>query len=190
MMWYAGMEGGHALADVLLGRVDAGGRLPFVVPTSADHLPAFDRDATSVVYDRWFGQRRVAQLGVEPAYPLGFGLSYTTVGMQLVDARRDGEAVVVQARLTNTGERDGRHVAQVYGLAPSGERHLLGFAAAAVPAGATVDVSVRATLQPLGAWDPGTRRVVAPAGPVTVELAAFCGDPAAASATVGGAGGA
>lgn len=187
MTWYSGMEGGHALADVLLGRVDASGRLPFAVPTAAEHLPAFDRDATSVVYDRWFGQRRLAHLGVEAAYPLGFGLSYTTVGMELVDVRRRGDDLAVAARLTNTGERDGRHVAQVYGIAGSGERHLLGFAAAAVRAGETVDVVVPASLRPLGTWDPVRRDVVAPAGPVTVELAAHWGDPAAASVIVGDA---
>ena len=49
------MEGGHALADVLLGRVDATGRLPFSVPTDAAHLPAFDRDADAVTYDGWHG---------------------------------------------------------------------------------------------------------------------------------------
>ena len=184
VMWYAGMEGGHALADVLLGRVDPGGRLPFVVPTSADHLPPFDRDATSVEYDRWFGQRRLTHLGVEPAYPFGFGLSYTTVGMALVDARRDGEAGTITARATNTGERDGRHVAQVYGLAPSGERHLLGFSAFAVPAGDTVEVTVPVTFRPLGTWDPASRRIVVPDAPVTVELAAHCADPAAASTVV------
>lgn len=188
VMWYAGMEGGHALADVLLGRVDPGGRLPFVVPMSEEHLPELDRDATRVVYDRWFGQRRLAHLGVPPAYPLGFGLSYTTVGMELVDARRDGDAVTVTARLTNTGERDGRHVAQVYGIAPSGERHLIGFAAVAVPAGASVEVEVPASLRPLGSWHAGTRRVVVPDGPVVVELAAHWGDPAAASVTLEGAG--
>lgn len=90
MSWYPGMEGGHALADVLLGRVDAAGRLPFAIPTDEAHLPDFDRDATSVVYDRWFGQRRLAHLGVEAAYPLGFGLSYATMGVELVDARREG----------------------------------------------------------------------------------------------------
>jgi beta-glucosidase len=184
MMWYAGMEGGHALADVLLGRVDPGGRLPFVVPTSADHLPPFDRDATAAVYDRWFGARYLERLGVEPAYPLGFGLSYTTIATELVEARRDGEEVRVVARLTNTGDRDGRHVAQVYGIAPSGERHLLGFAAAAVPAGAAVDVVVTGSLRPLGTWDAGRRRVVVPDGEVVVELAAHRGDPAAAVVTL------
>src|SRR5690606_4252925 len=48
LMWYAGMEGGHALADVLTGRHNPSGRLPFAIPTSEEHLPAFDREATSI----------------------------------------------------------------------------------------------------------------------------------------------
>lgn len=187
MTWYPGMEGGHALADVLLGRADAAGRLPFAVPTSDEHLPPFDRDATTAVYDRWFGQRRLAHLGVAAAYPLGFGLSYTTVGMELAGVQRDGDRVAVTARLTNTGARDGRHVAQVYGVAAAGERHLLGFASAAVPAGGTVEVVVPASLLPLGAWDATQRRVVGSAEAVTIELAAHWGDPAAATVELAGA---
>jgi len=184
MAWYSGMEGGHGLADVLLGRVDASGRLPFAVPTSADHLPHFERDATSVTYDRWFGQRRLAHLGVEAAYPLGFGLSYTTFRTELVLARRDGESVDVTARVTNTGARDGRHVVQVYGSTGGGERHLLGFGSVAIPAGASVEAVVEASLLPLGTWDAGRRVVAAPAGPVVVEVGAHWGDPAAVTAVV------
>ena len=73
VMWYAGMEGGHAFADVLSGRHNPSGRLPFSVPTSEDHLPSFDRDATSITYDRFHGQRLLDRLGVEAAYPKASG---------------------------------------------------------------------------------------------------------------------
>ena len=49
--WYSGMEGGHGLADVLLGKVDASGRLPFSVPRTESDLPAFDPDAETFTYD-------------------------------------------------------------------------------------------------------------------------------------------
>lgn len=65
--WYSGMEGGHALADVLLGKSTPGGRLPFSIPTSEEHLPFFDRDATAITYDRWHGQRLLDRLGVPAA---------------------------------------------------------------------------------------------------------------------------
>ena len=61
------MEGGHGLADVLLGRVDPSGRLPFSVPVTEAHLPPFDRDADAFTYDRWHGWWHLAREGHEPA---------------------------------------------------------------------------------------------------------------------------
>lgn len=66
--WYSGCEGGHALADVLLGRIDASGRLPYSIPRSEAHLPYFDKDASSSTYDRWFGPRLLDKLQVEAAF--------------------------------------------------------------------------------------------------------------------------
>lgn len=75
--WYAGMEGGHALADLLLGRTKPTGRLPFAIPASEDHLLPFDPDATLVEYGELHGQALLDHLGVRAAYPFGFGLGYT-----------------------------------------------------------------------------------------------------------------
>ena len=189
-MWYAGMEGGHALADVLTGAQNPSGRLPFSIPTSEEHLPFFDRDAHAITYDRWHGQRLLDKLGVAPAYPHGFGLSYTTFAIADVTADRpaDGE-VSVRARVTNTGGRDGRHVVQVYGRRTDGrradERTLLGFVNVAVPAGVTVDVLVPVTLGALGAWDASARELQAPdVADVVLEVGSHAGDPAALRLTI------
>ena len=88
MLWYTGMEGGHTLADVLTGAHNPTGRLPFSIPTSAEHLPSFDRDATAVTYDRFHGQRLLDRLGVAAAFPHGFGLSYTTFEIADASVRR------------------------------------------------------------------------------------------------------
>ncbi len=138
--WYPGMEGGRALADVLLGRAEPGGRLPCVVPRSEADLPPFDRDATRVVYDRWHGQRRLDRDGVAAAYPLGFGLGYTTLTIGEVEVRGADGGVTVDAVVTNTGVRDGGHVVQVYIHRPEAggrpaERFLAGFARVGCPAG-------------------------------------------------------
>jgi beta-glucosidase len=143
--WYAGMEGGHALADVLLGSREPGGRLPFALPRDEADLPPFERNATSVVYDRWHGQRRLDRDGVATAHPLGFGLSYTTFAIGGVDVRAAAEGVEVQAVVANTGERAGGHVVQVYVTRPEAagrpaERFLAGFARVEVPAGERRDV--------------------------------------------------
>ena len=185
IMWYAGMEGGHALADVLTGAHNPSGRLPFSVPTSEEHLPSFDRDATSVTYDRLHGQRLLDKLGADAAYPHGFGLSYTTFAVEdAVASAPAGGKVPVTARVRNTGERDGWHVVQVYGRAAAGERAgqsaLVGFAAVAVPAGQSAEVEVTCSLDPLAIWNPRTRQLDPPARTtVALEVAAHAHDPAA-----------
>lgn len=76
MLWYPGMEGGHALADILLGKAKPTGRLPFAVPTSERHLPPFDNKARVVEYGPLHGQALLDRLGVPVAFPFGFGLTY------------------------------------------------------------------------------------------------------------------
>ncbi len=77
ILWYPGMEGGHALADIVLGRRSPTGRLPFAIPTSPEHLPFFDPEATVIEYGPLHGQALLDHLGVPAAYPFGFGLSYS-----------------------------------------------------------------------------------------------------------------
>jgi beta-glucosidase len=193
LMWYAGMEGGHALADVLMGRHNPSGRLPFSIPTSAEHLPFFDRDATSITYDRMYGQRLLDHLGVDAAYPHGFGLSYTSFSVEHAAVTGMGEGgprLAVTVR--NTGARDGRHVVQVYGRrrtgSYAGENLVCGFAVADVPAGESVDVVVDISLLALAAWDPdGRRRVVPAPADVTLAVGSHAHDPAAIEISLGGA---
>jgi beta-glucosidase len=80
ILWYPGMEGGHALADIVLGHRTPTGRLPFAIPTSDDHLPPFDRNATTIEYGPLHGQKLLDHLGVEAAFPFGFGLTYPAPG--------------------------------------------------------------------------------------------------------------
>ncbi|GLI73427.1 hypothetical protein PoHVEF18_001644 [Penicillium ochrochloron] len=124
MAWYSGGEGGHALADILLGKVDASGRMPFSTPRREEHLPYFDRNASKIAYDRWFGQRLLDKLGVAAQFPLGYGLSYTKFAMEgvTIDASPldwGMDRFTVKTRVVNTGPRPGRHVIQVYGTPQS-----------------------------------------------------------------------
>lgn len=179
--WYSGSEGGHALADVLLGHADAAGRLPYSIPTSETHLPFFDRDATAITYDRWHGQRLLDRDGNPAAFPLGFGLSYTRfVLTELELGEVEGEAFSASVTVTNVGERDGRHVVQLYGLAEADDfptRVLLGFAPVQVKAGDSVRVALTASTRPLMRWSKGG--FVPAAAHATIEAAGFSGDPSA-----------
>ncbi|WP_433306769.1 glycoside hydrolase family 3 C-terminal domain-containing protein [Actinoplanes sp. CA-030573] len=184
--WYSGAEGGHALADVLLGRVDASGRLPYSIPVSEEHLPYFDRTARQITYDRWHGQRLLDRDGIAPAFPLGFGLSYTSFAFaDLALSPVEGESFTATVRVTNTGARAGRHVVQLYGTTTAPDfpaRVLVGFAAVELDAGASATVTVTGSTRPLMRW---TDKGFTPAqAVVTVEAAAWSGDPGALTATL------
>ena len=187
MAWYPGMEGGHALADVLTGAVEPGGRLPMAVPSDPAHLPHFDHDARSIRYDRWWGQRRLDRDRRSAAFPIGFGLGYTTFEFdELTVTDVDIESLTARATVVvrNTGERAGGAVVQMYASGDAGPqrptRQLLGFGRVTLDPGAHAVVDVDLSLRPL------TRRDGASAGWSIVEAAyqleasRWSGDPDAA----------
>jgi beta-glucosidase len=118
MVWYPGMEGGHAFADILFGKISPGGKLPFVIPTDSRHLPFFDKDATQIKYDLWHGYRILLRDGHEPAFPFGFGLSYTTFGYRNLVIEQDQlareDVLKAELDISNTGQYAGEEVMQLY----------------------------------------------------------------------------
>ena len=185
LAWYPGMEGGHALADVLTGAVEPGGRLPFAMPTSRYHLPPFDPDAASITYDRWWGQRRLDRDGHAAAYPLGFGLAYTTFEVESVRVEVEeltGRAVVT---VRNTGVRDGATVVQCYAVDDASAdrpiRTLVGFTRVSADAASSATCTVDLDLRPLARRDPRNGSWAVVAADVRVEAGRWCGDPGAAS---------
>lgn len=118
MLWYPGMEGGHALARVLLGQVNPSGRLPLAIPRRAEDLPFFDKNATAIEYDLWHGYRKLERDGNAPAFPFGFGLSYTSYRYANLKLDRDqldpSETLRVSLDVSNTGARAGEEVVQLY----------------------------------------------------------------------------
>jgi beta-glucosidase len=109
--WYLGQETGHAVADVLFGDTNPSGKLPITIPRSAGHIPAFYNYKPSARRGYLFDD-------VSPLYPFGFGLSYTTFAfknLRLTRKRiRRGEATRIQVDVTNTGDRPGAEVVQMY----------------------------------------------------------------------------
>jgi beta-glucosidase len=184
-VWYAGMEGGHALADVLLGRVDPTGRLPFSVPTDADHLPPFDRDAQAATYDRWHGYWRLARDRHPPAFPFGFGLSYTSWEIGPTTLDDDGATLTVTAQLTNTGDRAGADVVQVYAGRKADTtrpaRRLVAFRRVELDPGQHADVTIEIPWDRLRVWDDGWK--LAP-GTYTVEVGRHSADVLSVDLTV------
>ncbi len=109
--WYLGQETGHAVAEVLFGDCNPGGKLPITIPRSAGHLPAF------------YNYKPTARRGylfddVTPLFPFGFGLSYTTFAIANVrlDKKKikQGASTRVSADVSNTGGRAGSETVQLY----------------------------------------------------------------------------
>jgi beta-glucosidase len=100
--WYPGQEGGHAIADILLGKVSPSGKLPSSIPHSAGQLPVHCARRPRM---GWY-----IDAPSEPLYPFGHGLSYTTFEYSAPTATREG----VTVRLTNAGTREGTEVVQLY----------------------------------------------------------------------------
>ena len=160
MLFYPGMAGGTALAGVLLGRVNPSGRLPFSVPVRAEHLPPFDRDADSACYDLWHGYTRLERDGVAPAFPFGFGLSYTRIAFQAPTVRLDqtAESLRVEVQVENTGSRDAEAVVQVYAgwetpHAEQPRKRLCGFRRVTLAAGQARSVSLEVAWRDLACFD-------------------------------------
>jgi hypothetical protein len=119
--WYGGSRAGDGLADVLYGSVNPSARLPFSVPVDEADLPDFDRDAAIFRYGRWHGWWHLARAGRPPAFPFGFGLSYTTFELSDVSVVCDGGEIRVHGRIRNVGDHDGADVIQVYVELPDPE---------------------------------------------------------------------
>lgn len=168
LSWFPGQEAGAALADVLLGAAEPGGRLPTTWPVRLTDAPVVRVTPTDGVlpYEEgvFIGYRAWQRGAVRPAYPFGYGLGYTTWEYEeiVVEPGAQGALAEVRVRLRNTGERAGREVVQVY-LAPEADggdaaferpsRWLAGFASAEAAAGETVEVAVSLPLRSAQVWD-------------------------------------
>jgi beta-glucosidase len=118
MAWYAGMEGGHALADVLFGAVNPSGKLPCSFPSASARLPHFDKNADQIDYGYYHGYWLHEKEQQAPAFAFGYGLSYTRYRYH--DLRVSASAIgkddtlEVSIAISNAGERAGDEIAQLY----------------------------------------------------------------------------
>lgn len=186
LAWYPGMEGGRAIADILVGSSAPGGRLPFAIPQRREHLPVIAWSARKVRYERWWGQRMLDRDGHAAAYPFGFGLSYTRFSIDaLALGAIGGDAFEAEVSVTNHGPRDGRHVIQIYARELQGTRtirSLVGFRTVTLAAGTTGTFTVECALQPLKKWN--GRNLALVCDHWIVEASSYAGDPDALTATL------
>ena len=165
--WYPGTEGGDAVADVLFGDVDPGGKLPISWPRAAGQEPLYyNHNLTHEPEDRPTFTSRYWDLSSKPLYPFGYGLSYSTfkfANLRLTKGSINAEQTTeVQVDVTNTGAVAGDAVAQIYihqraGSASRPVRQLKGFRRVALKPGETQTLTFPLGKDELSFWSPQTK---------------------------------
>ncbi len=163
--WLPGQEFGNALADVLLGLAEPGGRLPFTIAAAESDYPALSTtpgEAEQLVYAEGVnvGYRHFDAAGIEPLFCFGHGLGYTRIEFESLEvvAAQSGGAAQLRVRLRNAGNRAGKAVVQVYvadleASVPRPPRELKGFTAARLEPGESTDVLLSIEERDLAFWD-------------------------------------
>jgi beta-glucosidase len=162
MLWYPGMEGGRAFADILLGKVNPSGKLPCVFATRPEDLPYYDVKAKAITYDLWHGYRKLERDGAVPAFPFGFGMSYTTFEfdhLRLSDKSLSAnDTLTATLEVTNRGPMAGDTVVQVYIAVPASRverapKELKAFRRVGLKSGETKTIQVDIPAKDLAYYD-------------------------------------
>ncbi|WP_241565838.1 beta-glucosidase family protein [Prescottella agglutinans] len=160
--WLPGQEGGHAIADALIGVVEPGGRLPTTFPAVGADAPVLSTRPVDGVIDyaegSTVGYRAYEQAAVLPAYPFGHGLGYTAWEYEGISAAEtDSGAFTVEVSVRNTGGRTGREVVQLYvggeGAGGNDPLRFVGFDAVTADAGDTATARITVDRRTFARWD-------------------------------------
>lgn len=183
--WFNGSEGGNALADVLLGKVNPSGKLPWTMPKKLMDSPAhatnsFPGDKAVnyaegiLVGYRWFDTKKIA-----PLYPFGYGLSYTNFAFEKAFADKEdyttNEVIKITVNVRNTGKVDGKEVIQLYSSKTDSNiiraaQELKGFSKVFVKAGATQKVIIEVPVKELAYYDVVNKKWTVESGKYTLKI--------------------
>jgi beta-glucosidase len=163
LSWYGGQELASALADILLGRAEPGGRLPMTFPARAEDVAVFDPAPDDAAADAWhyreglfIGYRHFDRYELEPAYCFGHGLGYTDFSYDDLNVERNEGDVKVTVRIRNCGERRGKEVVQLYVECDAADRpvrELKAFQCIELDAGAAGEVTFTLDERAFSQWD-------------------------------------
>lgn len=183
--WFNGSEGGNALADVLLGKVNPSGKLPWTMPKDIMDSPAhatksFPGDKTVTYAEgilvgyRWFDTKNIA-----PLFPFGYGLSYTTFAFENVKADKkeyhNDDTITVSVDVKNTAKVDGKEVVQLYASKSDSKiqraaQELKGFKKVLVKAGGNQKVIINVPVKELAYYNVTSKKWVVEPGSYTLKL--------------------
>ncbi len=159
--FYSGLEGGNALADIISGDVNPGGKLPFTIAFNETDYPSFlhiSDEEREIDYGYYHGYTLFDKKGIEPQYPFGFGLSYTEFEIGNCSVNKNADSFTVKAEVKNVGTVDGDEVVQVY--VSSGNtaedrpvKLLKGFKRVSIKAGETVNAEITVELDDIKFYD-------------------------------------
>ncbi|GGF20727.1 glycosyl hydrolase [Flavobacterium limi] len=171
--WFNGSEGGNAIADVLLGKINPSGKLPWTMPKKLMDSPAHATNSfpgdKAVKYAegilvgyRWFDTKKI-----EPLYPFGYGLSYTSFAFENAKADKESyasnETISVSVEVKNTGKTDGKEVVQLYASKSNSkvaraEKELKGFVKTLVKSGDSNTVIIKVPVKELAYYDAAAKK--------------------------------
>ena len=188
--WFNGQECGNAIADVLFGKFDASGRLPQTFPKRLQDNPTYINypgENGKVVYGEgiFVGYRYYDKKEVEPLFPFGFGLSYTTFDYANLRLSKSDispeETLEVTVDVTNSGHRAGTEVVQLYVRDPESSlqrpvKELKGFSKVTVQPGETRAVSFSLDRRAFAYWDDAEQRWTSEAGDFEVMIGRSAAD--------------
>ena len=186
LAWFPGQEGADAIADVLLGDAEPGGRMPTTWARRESDTPSFGhypgRDGEVHYTEGLFvGHRHYDRAGTEPLIPFGHGMSYTRFDWEAAAVRGSGVDWSVDVPVTNTGTRSGSAVVQVYvGPDPADPhrppRQLAGFAKLALDPSERAVAQIAVAPRAFASWDVATGRWITRPGRYTLSVAASAAD--------------
>jgi beta-glucosidase len=161
--YLGGQASGEALADVVFGKVNPSGKLAETFPNNVDEFPSnqhFPGEPRQVQYREglYVGYRAYDSMKVDPLYPFGYGLSYTTFAYSNVEISYKNYTVSITCDITNTGTRDGKEIVQVYVSKPDSliyrpAQELKAFDKVFVKAGETVQTTIFIPIDRLGVYN-------------------------------------
>jgi beta-glucosidase len=189
-VWFPGAEFGNALADILLGDVEPGGRLPVTIPARLSDTPAseyYPGSGGHAVYGegQFIGYRWYEAQAIRPVAPFGFGLGYTEwqIGSSTVEVGASGlsDGVTVATELANVGGRRGGTILQCYVEAPDGDperprRSLAAFVKVHADAGAQASATLWLPERAFSVWDVDARGWIVPPGEYLIHVGTSSAD--------------